>query len=121
MTKVKLLTGLALGIFMAGCNSEEALEAPGMKTLKVQVEEYTPSTRVGFTDGEAAFFWTAGDKIGTTTDKAKNAFSGMALIAGAEVRMTFSHTSGFGAWILMQIIIFHCIIEHSRQLVVDRF
>lgn len=84
MTKVKLLTGLALGIFMAGCNSEEALEAPGMKTLKVQVEEYTPSTRVGFTDGEAAFFWTAGDKIGTTTDKAKNAFSGMALIAGAE-------------------------------------
>lgn len=84
MTKVKLLTGLALGILMAGCNSEEALEAPGMKTLKVQVEEYAPSTRVGFKDGTAEFFWTAGDAIGTTTDKADNAFSGMTLTAGEE-------------------------------------
>lgn len=91
MTKVKLLTGLALGILMAGCNSEEALEAPGMKTLKVQVEEYAPSTRVGFTSGEAAFFWTAGDVVGTTTSAADNAFSGMRLTAGAgESSATFT-------------------------------
>ena len=66
MTRTKYLAGLALGILMAGCNSEEASEqTSGMNTLKTTVESYATSTRAGFKDNSGEFFWTAGDVIGT--------------------------------------------------------
>ncbi len=84
MTRTKYLAGLALGILMAGCNSEEASEqTSGMNTLKTTVESYATSTRAGFQDNSGEFFWTAGDVIGTTTSTANNAFAGMTLTNGA--------------------------------------
>lgn len=80
----KLFPALALGLLLAGCSNEESFDStPGSKTLKAEIEEYAPSTRVGFTNGNADFFWTANDQIGTTTKTSSTSFSGMTLTSGA--------------------------------------
>ena len=64
---------------LVACTQEETLNNEfGLKKLKTEVEGYHTSSRVGFTDKDAAFFWTKGDKIGVTTSNSST-FQGMTL------------------------------------------
>lgn len=68
-----------MAMALVGCTQEEAFDnGAGLKVLNVKVEGYRVSSRVGFTDGDADFFWTKGDKIGTTTTQSSS-FQGMTL------------------------------------------
>jgi len=75
----KIIFGLFIAMAMISCVKEEFSEADsGLKTLSANVENDI-DTKVGFTDGEAAFFWTKGDKIGVTTTQSSTSFSLMNL------------------------------------------
>ena len=51
------------------CSQKEEFDIDNYNstTLTATIEKGDLATKVGFTDGEAAFFWTKGDKIGVTT------------------------------------------------------
>ena len=55
-------------IFFIACTQEDDFgNKQGMVQLKSNLEDFVTSSRVGFTDGDAAFFWTTGDQIGVTS------------------------------------------------------
>ena len=69
-----LFIGLLAATAVLSCNQKEDYGFdPDLKTLSVKVEE-SASTKVGFTDGAAEFFWTAGDQIGVNTATTKRFF-----------------------------------------------
>lgn len=83
MTKNKLWTGLALGLLLAGCSNEEIFQiSSDTGILTAVMEDVAVDTRVGFTDGEAKFFWTENDEIGVTTNASPNIFQKMTLSTG---------------------------------------
>ena len=57
--KVKLMLCAVLAIAFAACTQEDALtNESGVKVLSAVIENNSNNSRVGFTDGAAAFFWT---------------------------------------------------------------
>jgi hypothetical protein len=77
--KTRLISGIIMMMALVACTQEEMLNNEfGLKKLKTEVEGYHTSSRVGFTDKDAAFFWTKGDKIGVTTSNSST-FQGMTL------------------------------------------
>ena len=77
--KAKLISGVIMAMTLVACTQEEVFDNGfGLKELKVEVEGYRVSSRVGFTDKDADFFWTKGDKIGVTT-ASTSTFQGMTL------------------------------------------
>ena len=67
-----------MAIAVTSCTQEDALTSGnGEKTLHVSVESTEIASRVGFTDGEAKFFWTKDDVIGVTTTTATKSFQEM--------------------------------------------
>lgn len=77
--KTRLISGIIMMMALVACTQEETLNNEfGLKKLKTEVEGYHTSSRVGFTDKDAAFFWTKGDKIGVTTSNSST-FQGMTL------------------------------------------
>ncbi len=69
-----LFIGLLAAMTVVSCGQKEDFGYdPDLKTLSVKVEE-APSTKVGFTDGAAEFFWTAEDQIGVNTATTKRFF-----------------------------------------------
>ena len=91
--KVKLMLCAVLAIAFAACTQEDALtNESGVKVLSAVIENNSNNSRVGFTDGAAAFFWTKGDKIGVTTSQSQT-FQGMTLSGnGGEATGTFTGT-----------------------------
>ncbi len=63
--------GLVILAVLASCTkADEPYVDSSILSLSASVEQNTElSTKVGFTAGEANFFWTKGDKIGVQTDK----------------------------------------------------
>lgn len=77
--KTKFISGAIMAMAFVACTQEDTLDNNfGVKELKADVEAYRTSSRVGFTDGDADFFWTTGDKIGVTT-ASSSSFQGMTL------------------------------------------
>lgn len=83
--KAKLISGVIMAMTLVACTQEEVFDNGfGLKELKVEVEGYRVSSRVGFTDKDADFFWTKGDKIGVTT-ASTSTFQGMTLDGKVEM------------------------------------
>ena len=89
--KLKFMLSAVIAIAFAACTQEDTLtNESGAKVLNAVIENNSNNSRVGFTDGTAAFFWTQGDKIGVTTSQSQT-FQGMTLSGnGGEATGTFT-------------------------------
>ena len=74
---------LVCALAVSCSQKEEFVLSPDSTFLTATVESSDASTKVGFTDGAGAFFWTSGDVIGVTTDNNSTSLQPLTLTSDA--------------------------------------